>query len=177
MNPPEREPGRKHLPHLAPLEFPNQTILQFVTVCVQERRPLLTRPEIVQLLLDCWRKAGHWLVGRYVVMPDHLHLFCAPGQFPATPLKRWAQFWRNESTRRWPAPDEKPVWQPDFFDRQRRSGESHHQKWLYVWNNPVRAGLVHRAADWPFQGELNVLPWHEPVERSQGVAELRPPRI
>jgi len=45
-------------------------ILQFVTVCADKRRPLLARPDVVALLLDCWRKADHWLVGRYVIMPD-----------------------------------------------------------------------------------------------------------
>lgn len=163
MNAPEREPGRKHLPHLSPLEFPDQTILQFVTLCVNQRRPVLAREDILSLLLDCWRKADHRHVGRYVVMPDHLHLFCAPVRFPVTPLKRRVQFWKNASTRRWPVPDEKPIWQPDFFDRQLRSGESYHQKWLYVWENPVRANLVQKAEDWLFQGELNVLSWHEPV--------------
>jgi hypothetical protein len=32
-------------------------------------------------------------------------------------------------------------------------------KWSYVRENPVRAGLVARAEDWPYQGELNVLDW------------------
>jgi putative transposase len=155
------EPGRKHLPHLSALEFPNQTILQYVTVCVHKRRPLLARPETVNLLQDCWRKADHWLVGRWVVMPDHLHLFCAPAKFPRTPLKQWMQFWRNESTRRWPFPGEKPIWQRDFFDRQLRSGESYHQKWLYIWENPIKKDFVRKPEDWPFQGELNVIPWHE----------------
>lgn len=128
----DSEPGRKHLPHLAPLEFSNQTILQYITVCVKQRRPLLARPEIINLLLDCWRKADHWMVGRWIVMPDHLHLFCAPAKFPPAPLKLWMRFWLNESTRRWPYSAEKPIWQRDFFDRQLRSGESYHQKWLYV---------------------------------------------
>jgi putative transposase len=86
MQTPTREPGRQRLPHLPSLEFANQTVLQFVTVCVDKRRPLLTRPEIVLLLLESWRKADRWLVGRYVVMPDHLHLFCAPATMPITPL-------------------------------------------------------------------------------------------
>ena len=156
-----REPGRVALPHLAPLELPNQIILEYVTVCTDHRRPVLARPDIVALLLDTWKKANHWLVGRYAIMPDHLHLFCAPANQPITPLKQWVRFWRAETTRHWPRPAEKPVWQRDFFDRQLRGGESYHQKWLYLWENPIQAGLVKRPDDWPFQGELNVLPWHD----------------
>jgi putative transposase len=161
MQEPIREPGRLALPHLVPLEFPDQTILQYITVCADKRRPLLAKPDIVTLLLDCWRKADHWLVGRYVIMPDHLHLFCAPAKLPVTPLKQWVHFWRAEATRHWPHPVEKPVWQRNFFDRQLRHGESYHQKWLYLWENPIKDGLVKRPEDWPYQGELNILPWHD----------------
>jgi hypothetical protein len=47
----------------------------------------------------------------------------------------------------------------DFWDTQLRRQESYDSKWEYVISNPVRAGLVKEPNDWPFQGELNVLPW------------------
>jgi REP-associated tyrosine transposase len=81
-------------------------------------------------------------------MPDHLHVFASPtdardaklGNFSAA-LKRWI---RRELNASW-------NWQPGCFDRLLRSDESLHEKWLYVENNPVRAGLVKRAADWPYR--------------------------
>src|ERR1017187_1107290 len=57
-------------------------------------------------------------------------------RLPVTPLKRWMEFWRAEITRRWPRAGDKPIWQKDFYDRQLRSGESYHQKWLYIVENP-----------------------------------------
>jgi putative transposase len=117
MNEPLPEPGRKQLPHLSSLELPNQTVIQYVSCNVDGRRPLLANPEIHQLLIEVWHKANHWLVGRYVVMPDHVHFFCAPVRVPVTPLKRWTEFWRAEATRRWPCAGDKPIWQKDFFDR------------------------------------------------------------
>ena len=56
-----------------------------------------------------------------------------------------------------------PLFQRDCWDRQLRTGESYKQKWEYVRNNPVRKGLVANADEWPYQGELNVLAWHERV--------------
>jgi hypothetical protein len=82
---------------------------------------------------------------------------------PTMPLKQWVEFWRADVTRRWPYPEEKPIWQRDFFDRQLRSGESYHEKWLYVWENPIKDGLIKTPEDWPYQGELNHLIWHERV--------------
>jgi hypothetical protein len=70
-------------------------------------------------------------------------------------------FWRAEATRRWPWPEEKPIWQKDFFDRQLRSGEGYTEKWQYVRENPVRAGLTPSVDAWPWQGEMHPLMWHE----------------
>jgi hypothetical protein len=39
------------------------------------------------------------------------------------------------------------LWQPGFFDHILRSDESYAEKWNYVRDNPVRAGLVDRADD------------------------------
>ncbi len=49
------------------------------------------------------------------------------------------------------------VWQEEFFDHVLRSTESYSQKWDYVKKNPVRAGLVANASDWPWQGVIESL--------------------
>ena len=158
-----QDPGRGSLPHLPSRQLPSQSIIQFLSCNVANRRPLLARPEIHQVLRETWQKADHWLVGRYVIMPEHIHLFCAPQRVPITPLKRWKEFWQAEATRHWPYPQEKPIWQKDFFDRQLRCGESYRQKWLYERQNPMEAKLVARWEDWPYRGELNILQWREPT--------------
>ena len=50
-----------------------------------------------------------------------------------------------------------PLWQPDFFDHVIRSFESYEEKWKYVRLNPLRAGLVEIADEWPYQGEMDEL--------------------
>src|SRR5207248_665917 len=128
-------------------------VIQYVSVTVKNRRHLLANPDTAAVIIAAWAKANFWLVGRYVLMPDHLHMFCAPATFPATSFKDWMEYWRAEATRHWPRPHEKPIWQKDFFDRQIRSGESYRQKWDYVWENPMVATFVKNPADWPYQGE------------------------
>jgi putative transposase len=160
VNPQPRDPGRRSPPHLAAIEYRNQAVVVYVTTSVDKRRPILAKQEVVDVLLAAWKRADHWLVGRYVIMPDHIHLFCALA-VTATALKLWMEFWRAEATRHWPRSQEKPIWQRDFFDRQLRSSECYAEKWMYVWENPVRAKLVSRPNDWPWKGELNILQWHE----------------
>jgi putative transposase len=47
-----------------------------------------------------------------------------------------------------------PLWQPEFFDHVLRSSDSYEEKWDYVRNNPIRAGLTESANEWKYQGEV-----------------------
>ena len=157
----EQFPQRRHPAHLPLSRVFNRTTAIFLTACVRRRRPLLNRPEIHELLRDVWSDSMDWVVGRYVLMPDHLHLFCAPTRIEAISLGGWVRYWKRCSSRRWPHPDERPVWQDDFWDRQLRSSESYAGKWNYVADNPVRAGLCAAASDWPYSGEIVVFRFHD----------------
>ena len=127
----------------------------------QDRKPILARPGVHDLLKAAWREADGWVVGRYVIMPDHVHVFCAPGAAPYPAVKKWAAYWKSLAASRWPHPEDGKVWQRDCWDRQLRRGESYTEKWEYVLRNPVRAGLAPYQAAWPYQGELNTLMWHD----------------
>ena len=153
------EAGRKHPVHQPARERFNTPIIVFVTICTKNRKSILADMEAQAILRDAWKAADAWLVGRYVIMPDHLHLFCAPEELVAEPLTRWMNFWKSFSARRWPRREDSPVWQRHFWDTQLRRGESYDQKWDYVVGNPIRAGLASQVEDWPYQGELNVLRW------------------
>jgi hypothetical protein len=45
-------------------------------------------------------------------------------------------------------------WQPGFYDHLLRSDENYAEKWEYVFQNPVRAGLVAQAETWRYAGEI-----------------------
>ena len=151
--------GRKHPIHLAARERFNTAIIIFATVCTKERKPILANENSHQLLRNAWKLKTDWIVGRYVIMPDHIHFFCAPGTMPRVPLAPWMKFWKSHAARFWPNPQDAPIWQRHFWDTQLRRGESYAQKWDYVVQNPVRAKLLEAWNEWPYQGELNELRW------------------
>jgi putative transposase len=156
------EMQRKTPVHFPVYEKGNLSSIVFLTVCTKDRKPILAHDDVHDVLLRAWRDAGEWSVGRYVIMPNHIHLFCGPAKFEYPSLMKWVKYWKTVASRHWPRPDEHPVWQVDSWDRQLRRGESYSTKWEYVAQNPVRHGLVLRADDWKHQGEMNVLPWHDP---------------
>jgi putative transposase len=91
-------------------------------------------------------------------MPDHVHFFCR-AELGAKSLsefmKQWKE-WTSKHIKRALSLRSK-VWQEEFFDHVLRSSESYAEKWHYVRENPVRAGLVVRTEDWPWQGEIEDL--------------------
>ena len=134
--------------------------IYFVTTCAKDRRAIFADPRIVR---ECVRdemigaRERHgWRVGRFVVMPDHLHFFCASDEFEgATSLSRFVGLFKQWTAKRMIAAGAPaPIWRKQFFDHLLRSPESYADKWAYVRENPVRAGLVARPEDWPFAGEI-----------------------
>ena len=130
----------------------------FLTAATFDRRRLLDKDRPHAILRGIWERSAErngWHVGDYVLMPDHVHFFAQPG--PSSDLMRdWVKTWKSVSARQIMKSlgVVAPVWQDDYFDRYLRSAESYSQKWEYVRNNPVRAGLVHRPEDWPYQGRI-----------------------
>jgi putative transposase len=151
--------GRKHPAHHPTLERHNRPIIVFVSVCTKDRRKILANQTIHHWLREAWQVNTSWLVGKYIIMPDHIHFFCAPGEREAIGVAEWTKFWKSHAARFWPYASQAPVWQRECWDTQLRNHESYGDKWQYVAQNPVRAGLVQAAEEWPYQGELNILRW------------------
>jgi putative transposase len=128
----------------------------FITACTFDRKEILNNTEIHETFC-CFCKEGlkrNIFIGRYVLMPDHLHLFAS---FPDSPhvLSNWVKSLKNKLSQQFrlkkiPAPH----WQKGFFDHVLRSQESYDKKWMYVFQNPVRAKLVSDASAWKYQGEI-----------------------
>jgi putative transposase len=138
--------------------------LYFVTFNTLLKRPLLAN----KVVHDAFRQYAdkgitfNAAVGRYVLMPDHVHLFVRIG--PEMTLKRWVSGLKqclgksldaigNQPTQL-PGGKLKSYWQPGFFDHLLRQGESYGEKWEYVRQNAVRAKLITKPEDWPYQGEI-----------------------
>ena len=112
------------------------------------------------------------MVGRYMITPDHIHLFVAGDH--KFDLGMWVRGLKRVvaaavtggKDRKDPAAETaaaasfsplgklKPFWRREFFDHLIRNTESYAQKWDYVRENPIRAGLVSTTEDWLFQGEI-----------------------
>ncbi|MBS94900.1 MAG: transposase [Chromatiales bacterium] len=86
----------------------------------------------------------------FIAMPDHMHwLFTLRTSIPLEKLVRQI---KGRSSKRINAATGSSgrLWQPGFYDRAIRRTEDVAQTALYILGNPVRAGLVSSAWDYPF---------------------------
>jgi REP element-mobilizing transposase RayT len=122
---------------------------------------------VAKILIEEWSAAQDrhgWAIGRYVIMPNHVHFFCRP-VYDAKTLPEFVGAWKSWTSRkisqlsrpRSATAATTPLWQPEFFDHILRSDESYSEKWNYVCDNPVRAGLVSSTGDWKYAGEIETL--------------------
>jgi len=151
---------RQHLRRLEKVSSRIKRLIYFVTACTLDRKGVLTREDAFERIVSTLHEAARresWLVGRFVVMPDHIHFFCAPESETAD-LSKFMKRFKSLSTRRiWELGHGPRIWQKEFFDHLLRSDESYEAKWEYVRHNPVRHGLCENPEQWKYQGEIDVL--------------------
>ena len=155
----------RNRPSKGVLDGPELPTVVFATVCTKLRRPWMANPQTHAALQTAWRNCAHWRVGPYVIMPDHVHFFCRP-ELGARKLSEFIGAWKSWTSRRInalggpraaTAATASALWQREFFDHVLRSDESYSEKWNYILDNPVRAGLVSTAEEWKYAGEIETL--------------------
>lgn len=125
----------------------DQEVVYFLTFCVARRETVLANDLAFAAFKSAISRLTKWNVIAAVLMPDHVHLLIAPNDREEAvgnasgALKRWL---RQEVKADW-------QWQPGSFDRLLRSDDSAEEKWQYIRENPVRAGLVGNWQDWPYR--------------------------
>ena len=130
----------------------------FLTVLTADRRRWLACDDNHRLIRDAWQEADAWITGHYLLMPDHLHLFCSTVSVEFS-IEQWITFWKSRFTKRHRQPDW--TWQSRGWHHRMRTAESYAENQHYMWQNPVRAGLVAKPEDWLWQGKLHDLIWRE----------------
>lgn len=133
-----------------------QPTVIFDTICTKNKTPWLASVNIHQQLVEIWQNADPWLVGRYVIMPDHIHFFAWATE-QAIEYENWVRYWKSQFTKQHQVPDHR--WQTDHWDTRLRNESVYEEKWNYVKQNPERAQLTTNNQPWPYEGEVFELRW------------------
>jgi putative transposase len=140
-------------PHLSDFPYVGRCsyALEFTTF---DRRELFKDPETVRLTLEQFLRAGRengFALAAYCFMPDHVHLVVDGRQDDADckayikALKQYSNYYFKQARR-------ETLLQRYGYERVIRTDVERALTIAYVVANPVVAGLVARAADYPFLG-------------------------
>ncbi len=129
----------------------------FVTCCTFSRRALFTNEPVVHALI--WQilqssERYQFAVLAYVFMPDHLHML-VQGQREDADFRAFMANCRKRTGLAARPRVVGPLWQDGYFERVLRSDEATEAVMAYILENPVRAGLVQNAMDYPFSWSVS----------------------
>jgi putative transposase len=136
-------------------------LILFCTVCADEKGVTWVAQEtVMRVLHEVWSEDRNaWLVGGYVLMPDHMHFFCCPRRISeGVGVERWVLFWKDQFAKRIDQPEWR--WERGVFHTRMRSDAHYREKQEYVSENPVKASLMAKAEDWPWRGCVHDLSAH-----------------
>jgi putative transposase len=139
----------------------------FFTVVTGDRHPWLLAPEAIRALrhaFDAVRRRYPFRVDAAVLLPDHVHVIWTQPSGDAEFGKRWSLIKRctgdgllevdtvpsaKSVTASMHRRRERGLWQRRFWEHRIRDADDFRNHCDYIHYNPVKHGLVARAADWP----------------------------
>ena len=133
---------------------------------------ILRRPGIAKLVVRAWHyfDGSRYRLHAWCVMPTHVHVLITPvgphtlrsimhSQKSYTAKAILAQFpgsadvppaFGPKAGETPAVPGSRSVWHADYFDRFIRDASHYRAAVDYIHQNPVKAGLVRHAVDWPW---------------------------
>jgi|ERR1700739_1789161 len=139
-----------------PIRLPKQHYIgrraYFLTLCTRDRIPYFRSHRFTHWLLETLQQIAtqqSFTLLAYCLMPNHLHVLLQ-GDSASSDLLSFVKTFKHKTTFHFRAKTGKTIWQISFFDHILRTAEELSKTAEYILSNPVRAGLVKRAQDYPY---------------------------
>lgn len=127
----------------------------------------LRQPEVARVVEDALLHfdGERYRLHGWVIMPNHVHVVVTPqsGRTLSSIIHSWKSFSANSINRL--INRRGAFWAEEYFDRAIRNEEHFLKTLAYIAGNPVKAGLCHSEADWPFghAGKNEKWRWGKPI--------------
>jgi len=127
-----------------------------ITACTEHRKPFLVEPEIFAAMMATLREVTQkyrCLVPVYCFMPDHVHMLVQGRETTSRPKQAVDDFkgisglWLEVNQPQY-------EWQEGYYDHILRSDDDWRRQAFYIFQNPVRKGLIIDPYEYPFTGSI-----------------------
>ncbi len=118
-------------------------------------KDFLVLPDIAKMVLselDSLENEFCWKIPATVLMPTHVHLLCV-GENANISLDKFFKRFKGRTAvkaNKILGREGSPFWAEEIFDHWCRNSQKEESVNRYIRNNPVKAGLVIKSADWPW---------------------------
>ena len=126
----------------------------FLTFCTTRRRPWFAQADVVQSVLEQILQSAALFdvaVIAYCFMPDHVHLLIESCSENAD-VAAFVHQAKQRSGYAFACRGLGLLWQPSYYDRILRDDEASVSVARYIFENPVRAGIVMSPGEYAFAG-------------------------
>jgi REP element-mobilizing transposase RayT len=109
-------------------------------------------PEVAQSVVEgsnAARQPAFYDLRAFVVMANHVHVLFRPRENASAALQ-WLKGTTAREANKVLARTGKPIWQRESYDHWARDGRQFERIVGYIENNPVKAGLVAEASEYPW---------------------------
>jgi len=133
----------------------------FITICTFNKEQIFKdNPSIVTWLIDILREQSRtfrFKIWAYCFMPDHIHLLLE-GDDVNSDLRKFISSFKQLSSFYYKARAGKQLWQINYHDHVLRREEDNINVAYYIFNNPVRKGIVDDFKQYKYIGsfEFNI---------------------
>ena len=108
--------------------------------------------QVVRTVNAAQDERGLCALHAFVVMPNHVHLLLTPWK-PLCEVTKWIKGVSARRANELLGRTGTPLWQDESFDHWARNQAQFERIREYIWNNPVKAGLVDQRGAWPYSND------------------------
>ncbi len=112
----------------------------------------LSQPAIAQIVVDAIHRGvglGHYGLRAYAVMANHVHVLLLPKVAPSRLLQSLKGYTAREANKQLSRTG-LAFWQAESYDHWVRNDQELDRIAAYIESNPVKAGIVNEAEDFPW---------------------------
>jgi len=138
------------------VRYQKSGVFHFLTFSCYRREPLLASSAAFEVFvseLEKVRRCYGFVVAGYVLMPEHVHLLI--GEPRRSSLSVALQVLKQNTSRKLREKQDRPFWQPRYYDFNVFTDRKRIEKLRYMHRNPVARGLVERPEDWQWSSFLH----------------------
>jgi len=126
----------------------------FLTTCTLDRQRAFEAQAVATSTIDQFLTTARFeqfAVPAYCLMPDHLHML-VEGRADEADFQRFVKLAKQRSGAAYALKSKRRLWQKSYYERVLREHEDSKDVARYIVANPVRAGLVQSATEYPYLG-------------------------